>query len=563
MADRRQSDSRPHTQMVVAVDPTAINLADGYRLTVRQDRITLVGSNPEACFHALQTLSQMYDPASNSIGCCEVYDWPDFRTRGLLHDVTRGKVPTLATLKSLADRFASLKINQLQLYIEHAFTFAFDPDIAGPNDGLTPDEIRELDTYCHERFIDLVPAVASFGHMGRILSMRRYRHLAEIEPTCEWAELGWPERARGFTLDVANPQSLRLVEQVWSEILDAFSSPVVNICGDEPWDLGKGRNRERFSSGIGEAYIEHVLRTHDFCARSGRRAQVWSDVVSHYPELFGRLPRDLTVLHWGYDDRAAYDGTGRFVSAGLQTFVCPGTSGWKRIINAMDLAERNISAFAAAGKKHGASGLLNTDWGDHGHFNALACSWHGIALGAALGWRADHPIGDDFDARFTKSVLGPGVPPELTGTLRSASRMADGCETWRLFWQSAAQVKEDPTLPTLDEAEHAAESAGRAVQLLERLQPSSFHHSQDQDELLVACRFTRLFADKIRQIRAAGFSPRGASRPADVDWNDRLTDAAQALVACWTARNKPSGLGDILSAVENPRLNPSRLCLAE
>ena len=41
--------------------------------------------------------------------------------------------------------------------------------------GLTPDEVRDLDGYCRDRFIDLVPALATFGHMGRILSMNRPR----------------------------------------------------------------------------------------------------------------------------------------------------------------------------------------------------------------------------------------------------------------------------------------------------------------------------------------------------------------------------------------------------
>ena len=81
----------------------------------------------------------------------------------LLHDVTRGKVATLATLKLLVDRLSQLKANQLQLYIEYAFVFSFDEEICGADEGLTPDEVRELGAYCQERFIDLVPAVASPG----------------------------------------------------------------------------------------------------------------------------------------------------------------------------------------------------------------------------------------------------------------------------------------------------------------------------------------------------------------------------------------------------------------
>ena len=359
----------------IAVDRLRTEHRDGYRLTVSASGIELLGGSPAGCFYGLQTLTQLTDFASGEVPCCVIDDFPDFTARGLLHDVTRGKVPTLDTLKTLVDRLAALKVNQLQLYIEHAFTFGFDPDICGPDDGLTPDEIRELDAYCKDRFIDLVPAIATLGHMGRILSMPRYRHLAEIEPTKSWEEMPWPQRARGFTLDIMNPESHALIGRIWSEILDSFASPMVNICGDEPWDLGKGKNHERFAAtGTGPPYIDHILRIHAICAARGRRTQVWSDVVRNHPHLFDRLPKELTVLHWGYDDKADYEGTRAFTDAGLETVVCPGTSGWKRILNAMNLAERNIAAFAAAGRKHGATGLLNTDWGDHGHFNSLASS---------------------------------------------------------------------------------------------------------------------------------------------------------------------------------------------
>jgi len=557
----RSTPREAPTTVRIAVDQAQVGHRHGYRLTVRTDEIELLGGSPAGCFHGLQTLTQLTDFSAGEVPCCVIDDRPDFATRGLLHDVTRGKVPTLDTLRTVADRLAAMKVNQLQLYIEHAFVFDFDPDICGPDDGLTPDEIRELDAYCRERFIDLVPAVATLGHMGRILSLPKYRHLAEIEPTQSWAEMTWPERARGFTRDMRNPESRALVERIWSEILDAFSSPVVNICGDEPWDLGRGKNRERFATGApGGPYIDHILRTHALCAARGRRTQVWSDVVRNHPDLFDRLPKDLTVLHWGYDHSTDYEGTRAFTDAGPDTMVCPGTSGWKRIINAMGLAERNIAAFAAAGRKHGATGLLNTDWGDHGHFNALACSWHGIALGAALAWNADHPIGPEFDRCFARTVLGFG-DADLIADLRRTSAIADRCETWRLFWQPLQQVRDDPTLPAIDEAEGAAEAAGRALRRLESLVPPGGSDPRDVTELTLACLLTELFAEKVkyaraRQARAAGEmksrragSPRGLSTPDRSDWPERLSRASDAFARCWRARNKPSGLRDILNAL--------------
>ena len=44
----------------------------------------------------------------------------------------------------------------------------------------------------------------------------------------------------------------------------------------------------------------------------------------------------------------------------------------------------NCRAAAEAARAHGASGLLNTDWGDMGHLQYLPVSEPGFAYGAAV-----------------------------------------------------------------------------------------------------------------------------------------------------------------------------------
>jgi hypothetical protein len=526
----------------VAVD-TAVAHRDGYRLQVHSEGLEVIGGSAAGCFYGLQTLAQILQASAGhgGIPCCVIDDEPSFAVRGLLHDVTRGKVPRLETLKLIADRLAALKINQLQLYIEHALAFSFDPEICGPDQGLTPDDVRELGSYCRDRFIDLVPAVATLGHMGRILSLPRYRHLAEIELSTPWEQMTWLQRLRGATLDVLNPQSRALVERIWMDILSAFSAPIVNICGDEPWDLGKGKNSHLSRGAAAEAYVGHLRWTADLCAREGRSCQIWSDVIRNHTELLTRLPRNLAVLNWGYDDRADYDGTSAFTSAGYETHACPGTSGWKRVLNALNLAERNIVTFARAGKEHGASGLVNTDWGDFGHFNQLACSWHGVALGAAMGWNADHPSGRDFDERFARGFLR--VPPELISHLRRASTIAESCETWRALVMSSAEVAALKR-PAEGALAQAADAAATARSVLDELQPASESLRQDYRELATACRFTELVVDHLRETGGA------RARQTATVWREQLDTASADHAQCWLARNKPTGLVDITKALD-------------
>jgi len=542
----------------LAFDSQTLEHPDAYRLIVTEDRIELLGGSPAGCFHGLQTLRQLAGAASEQerknqtgsvlIPCCLIEDRPDFSTRGLLHDVTRGKVPKLDTLKLLVDRLAALKVNQLQLYIEHAFVFSFDRDICDADHGLTPDEIRELHRYCYDRFITLVPAVATFGHMGRILSLPKFRHLAEVEATQPWEQMSWPQRARGFTLDCLNPESHTLVERIWTDILDAFPAIIVNICGDEPWDLGAGKNRDRLRGpDKGRAYVDHIERTHRFCAARGRRTQFWSDILRNHADLICPALRESTLLHWGYDDRADYEGTRQFLEKGMDTFVCPGTSGWKRIVNAMGLAERNIAMFAATGKRLGADGLLNTDWGDHGHFNALACSWHGIALGACCAWNAKQPIGREFDQAIGRVI--PGLSDSNLALLREVSIAVEPTETWRLFWQPLDTIRTDPTLPSLDAAARLQSAAAEAKGRFAPVEASLPHTRTDLNELASACRFCELLAEKIVFARSAS-AQNSKEKSARQSWTEAVLGEAAAFASYGSVRYKPSGLADIQRALE-------------
>lgn len=547
-APRSRTDE---TRFVATVDSTGEMHDDGYRLEIDAEGIQVVGGTANGCFHGVTTLGHLLSRGAGILPRCRIEDWPDFSVRGLLFDITRGKVPTLATLKHLVDRLARLKVNQLQLNIEHAFVFSFDPEICSPQEGITPDEARALDAYCRERFIDLVPALATLGHMGRVLSMPRYRHLAEVESTKPWEAMSWPERVRGLTLDCANPEAHRLVERLCGDIIDAFPSGVINCTGDEPHDLGKGKNRDRFGHDAkGKAYVDQLCRVRDYCASRGGRVMFWGDVLKNYPHLLARLPSDVTLLHWGYDDSADYAMTAEFAATGLDTFVCPGTCGWKRIMNALNLAERNISTFAEVGKRHGARGLLNTDWGDHGHFNQLAGSWHGIVLGACKAWRADHPIGGDFDARFVRHLWNTTDDRGIKW-LREASGVAAQCETWRLFWQPVQKMIDDPNLPSCDDAEKMAGAARDAQALFQTAGQVQTPADADYAELAVACRFEGLFAEKVRFARAARSDKNAFSREKKrrARWADDLRLAGDDFAECWRRRNKQSGLDDVLRAL--------------
>ena len=103
-----------------------------------------------------------------------------FERRGYMLDVSRDKVPTLATLKQIVDLLKVCNYNQFQLYTEHTFRYSKHEAAWKNASPLTPAEIRELDLYCRMNDIELVPNQNSFGHLERWLKLPEYNHLAAM-----------------------------------------------------------------------------------------------------------------------------------------------------------------------------------------------------------------------------------------------------------------------------------------------------------------------------------------------------------------------------------------------
>lgn len=359
----------------------------GYQLIITPEAISIVASTPAGLFYGGQTLIQILSQRAAELPCLHIDDWPDFPQRGVMLDISRDKVPTMATLFDLVDRLAAWKINQLQLYTEHTFAYRRHPDVWATASPMTGEEILMLDDYCRTRFIELVPNQNSFGHMRRWLTDARYRPLAECPNGCD-TESEWGYFDEPFTLCPSDPGSLDLVRSLMDELLPHFSSHQFNIGGDETVDLGQGRSREEVAKrGKGRVYLDFLLQIYQEVKARGRTMQFWGDIIMTYPELVAELPRDVIAMEWGYEADHPFDAHGaKFAASGIPYYVCPGTSSWNTIAGRTTNAIENLRVAAENGLKHGAVGYLITDWGDNGHWQPLPISYLGFGYGAALAW---------------------------------------------------------------------------------------------------------------------------------------------------------------------------------
>ncbi len=531
---------------LVARRPPATRLdtslpAQGYELRIGPDAVHLAGGDDAGVFYGLATLDQLAHLHAGNLPVGTVRDWPDFPVRGVMLDISRDKVPTIATLEALVDRLASWKVNQVQLYFEHTFAYRGHEEVWRRASALSADEVRQLDAFCRARHVELVPNQNCLGHMGRWLAHERYRPMA-IAPD------GWPD-ARGHlhaptTIDPLKPASLAMVRELLAQLLPCFTSRRVQVGLDEPWELPPER--------IGD-YVGWVGTLRDVPELVGREMLIWGDILANHPDTLAELPDGVTVCEWGYEDWHPFaDRTATLSKAGVPHWVCPGTSSWLSVLGRVTNMIGNCRAAADAGRTNGSAGYLTTDWGDMGHLQYLPVSEPGFAYAAAVSWCLD--TNADLDLAAALDVHAFDDPAgELGAALVALGDAHRGIQAqfpnisvlvMHLYYPQLQLDRGISVGMTIEDLRGVEEGLAHAVERLGRARPRRVDGSLLIDELRTAAKLVALLC---RDARA---------RLAEDGWLSSVPEATRAELAAalrpliehhrelWLARNRPGGLDD-------------------
>jgi hexosaminidase len=522
--------------------------AQGYELTITDEGTTLVGGDDAGCFYGRATIAQLerlYD-GQRPIGA--IRDHPDLAVRGVMLDVSRDKVPTMETLYALVDRLASWKVNHVELYIEHTFAYRNHGEVHADAGPFTPDEILALDRFCRERHVELTPNQNCLGHMNRWLKHPRYRALA-LAPDGFVDPYGLGHEA--MTLDPAQPGSLALVRELLGELLPLFSSARVNVGLDETWELPRERLDE---------YFEWMATLRALPELVGREMIVWGDMFSGDPSLVAKLPDGITVCEWGYDAEYPFDErTALLADSGKPFWVAPGTSAWLSIGGRLTNCVENCRNAAQAALDHGGAGFLNTDWGDRGHLQQLPVSDPGFAYGAAVSWCVDanrdldlgaalstHAYDDDTGGLANALLAIGDAYGEITPQIPNHSILA-----MHLYFPQirvGRGISRGMTDAELD-AVTARLVAARADVL--RAEPRRQDRALLVDEVLWTIAMLELAVDDARARLAAANTLASVPQAQRDELARRLDSLRHRYRALWLARNRPGGLADSLTWIDN------------
>ena len=350
--------------------------AEGYWLRVLPNQILAKGADPAGLLYAVQSFRQLIQSLGAIQGllpCCTIIDYPSFSFRGIMDDISRGPLPNLEFMKTQIERCAYYKINVFGFYIEHVLRTPRHNAYA-PDDGLTLDELNELQQYASKFNVSLLGSFQSFGHFRNILQHPEYQGL------------GVSDR----TLYPGDSNALNFLFEVYESIYPVFDHPIFNINGDEVYDLARGPLHE-LAKREGEAsiFLSHIQPLLTKVGNLGKRPGMWGDMLVKYPQLLADIPSETVVFCWDYDaDGDFHHWTDPVVAAGLEFIACPGIVNSYALWPDLEKSELNIRRFVNHAFAEGALGIYTTIWDDGGrHF--FHSDWYGVAVAGAYSWAPD------------------------------------------------------------------------------------------------------------------------------------------------------------------------------
>lgn len=308
---------------------------EGYKLDVTPHKIEITANRMNGIFYGLQTLLQML-PAeikSNSvkkdlewkIASTEIVDYPRFKWRGLMLDVSRHFF-TKEEVKEYIDQLSEYKMNIFHWHLTDDQGWRIEikslpkltekgawrakrvghwwtrtpREVGEPAEYggyYTHEDIEEIIQYAKERFVEIVPEIDVPGH-----AMPAIVAYPEISCTNTVREINVGNVFYGIdenTMCAGNDLTFEYLDKIFTEVAALFPSEYVHIGGDEVfkgfWQkCPKCQDRMQVEDlkNTHELQSYFIRRVEKMLATKNRKLIGWDEILE------GGLAPNATVMSW-------------------------------------------------------------------------------------------------------------------------------------------------------------------------------------------------------------------------------------------------------------------------
>jgi hexosaminidase len=308
---------------------------EGYKLVVSADRVIITAAKMNGIFYGIQSLLQLLpvqnqcgqekDTGSFRIKCVEIEDFPRFKWRGLLLDVSRHFF-TIDEVKSMIDQMVMYKFNVLQLHLTDDQGWRVEikalPELTKtgawrvPRTGLwwdrkspekgekatyggfySQEEIKDLIKYAGERFVNILPEIEAPGHS--LAAIASYPYLSStgmkytVNPGSKFYTI------EDNSLCAGKESTYEYLDKVFTEVAEMFPFEYIHIGGDECYkgfwkDCPDCRQRMKDNGLKDEKELQSyfVKRLEKILESKGKKLIGWDEILE------GGLAPNATVMSW-------------------------------------------------------------------------------------------------------------------------------------------------------------------------------------------------------------------------------------------------------------------------
>ena len=220
---------------------------------------------------------------------------------GVMLDCSRNAVMKPEQVKQYARIIRDMGYNTLMLYTEDTYEVDNQPFFGHLRGKYTKAELKDIDAYCADIGIELVPCIQTLAHLNCI-----FRWYGEYDSVNDCDDI----------LLAGEEKTYALIDDMLSSLAQCFTSKKIHIGMDEAYRVGTGKYRrihgdeDRF-----DIINRHLHKVCDIAGKYGFKPMIWSDMFCKLAidsdDYYGsadiskieekaQLPENIELVYWDY-----------------------------------------------------------------------------------------------------------------------------------------------------------------------------------------------------------------------------------------------------------------------
>jgi len=260
----------------------------------------------------------------------------------------------------MVDIMETIGLNMLMLYTEDTYEIKERPYFGYLRGRYTQEELREIDSYCMEHHVELIPCIQTLAHLNAMMRWREFDDVVDCNDI----------------LFVGEDKTYELIDDILKTVSKTFQTNIVHIGMDEAGMLGMGKYRQKNGYTNPKTIMkEHLTRVAAIAEKYGLQPLIWSDMLFQVNEggakneISELIPECVTPVYWDYYsvDKAHYKvKIKEHQNLGKPFWYAGGLWTWTGFSPHNGYSIRECRAAIESCAENGVENIFFTMWGDNG-----------------------------------------------------------------------------------------------------------------------------------------------------------------------------------------------------